>query len=206
MGRLPRLAEIDAGVVVLTAPAGYGKTTLIAEWAQLDERPFVRVTMSERENEACTFADSVIRALGSMRPRDHAYRALARDQDVGASLELLGSVLGQPRNPFVLVLDDVHVLSSPGSDAVVHVLVDHLPRGSQLVLVGRRRSQFHLARLRAQHELFELDAADLAFRDDEAEAMLSDCGVHLSREAITALTERAEGWPAGLYLATLSLP
>ena len=78
----------------------------------------------------------------------------------------------------MLVLEDVHLLSSPGSDAVVHVLVDHLPRGSQLVLVGRRRSQFHLgAASQRSHGLFELDAADLALRDDEAEAMLSDCGV-----------------------------
>jgi LuxR family maltose regulon positive regulatory protein len=205
VGRLPKLADIDTGVVVLTSPAGYGKTTLLAEWAELDERALVRVPMGEQENAAQLLVASVVRALAMVQSIGHRPFALARDDSVGASLEILASVLGQRRDPFILALDDVHHLKSEASNTVLHAVVEQLPRGSQLVLAGRRSSQFRRARLRAGHGLFELDATDLAFCDEESEALLTWSGLDLGGDAITALTEQTEGWPAALFLATLSL-
>jgi LuxR family transcriptional regulator, maltose regulon positive regulatory protein len=205
VGRLPKLADTNAGVVVLTSPAGYGKTTLLAEWAELDERPFVRVPMGEQENGAQLLVASVVRALATVQSIGHRPFAVARDDSAGASLEILASLLGQRWEPFVLALDDVHYLWSEASNTVLHALVEHLPRGAQLVLAGRRSSQFRLARLRAGHGLFELDATDLAFCYEESETLLTRSGIDLGPDAITALTEQTEGWPAALYLATLAL-
>ena len=184
------------------APAGYGKTTLIEEWAELDRRPFVYVALTEGEYRSHTLAATVARALATLKSTDHRQLRLARDHDISA---LLVSALERPRAAFVLVLDDAHQLSSADSDVVAQTLAEHMPRGSQLVLAARRRSQLHLARLRANHRLFELDAAALALRDNESATLLRSCGAEFSREEITALTERTEGWPVGLYLATLSL-
>ncbi len=167
-------------VIVVSAPPGYGKTTLVAEWEEIDERQFAWVTVTERENAAPVLAAYVIRALHAIEPLEETDLALlARiDTDVTTSLlPHLGSVLERRSRPFVLVLDDVHVLSSPDSDAVVSTLVEHLPPDSQVVLAGRRRPRLRLARLRASDELFELDAAALALRDDESEMLLCACGL-----------------------------
>jgi LuxR family maltose regulon positive regulatory protein len=204
VGRLPKLSEIDSTVVVLSAPAGYGKTTLIAEWEEIDERPFVCVTASEPDTTGPRLLDSVVQALTTIGAIDPLPFAAAREGNIDALLALL-AVSEPSSRSFVLVLDDVHHLSGRDSDTAVHALIDHLPPGSQLVIAGRRCSQFHLGRLRAARELVELGAAALALRDDESAALLHACGVDLSEEAVTTLVEHTEGWPAGLYLASISL-
>jgi LuxR family maltose regulon positive regulatory protein len=202
-GRLPKLAAIDADIVLLTAPAGYGKTALVAEWAQADERPVVGISVAEPDAGADVLAAALVRALVSLRPRRREFR-LARELGVGASSVLL-SLLEQAWDPFVLVIDDVHQLRSAESSTVIHAVAEHLPTGSQLVLAGRQTSQLQLARLRATHALCELDSSVLALTPDESRALLERCDLELASDAIELLTAQAEGWPAALFLATLSL-
>jgi LuxR family maltose regulon positive regulatory protein len=105
----------------------------------------------------------------------------------------------------VLALDDVHSLSDPDSLSVVRTLADGLPPGSQLALVSRTEPSIRLGRLRANRELLELNARDLAMTHGETEEMLYACGLRLDASSIEVLVERTEGWPAALYLAALSL-
>ena len=108
-------------------------------------------------------------------------------------------------SPVALVLDDVHVLRDPECRAAMSVLADHLPGGSQLVLAGRDAPPLRMARLRAEGKVIEIGPGDLALTLAEASALLREAGVALGPEDMAALHRRAEGWPARLYLAALSL-
>jgi LuxR family maltose regulon positive regulatory protein len=107
--------------------------------------------------------------------------------------------------PFVLVLDEVQAIHAPGAVQTLAQLAKHVPPGSSLVLSGRRLPELPFARLRAEGRLFELGATDLAFSRREANLLLRGAGVPLEEPAVVELTDRTEGWPAGLYLAALSI-
>ena len=200
--RLPKLAEIDAAVVLLNAPAGYGKTTLIEEWAELDRRPFVYVALTEGEYRSHTLAATVAGALATLKPTDHRQLRLARDHDISA---LLVSALERPRAAFVLVLDDAHQLSSADSDVVAHTLAEHMPRGSQLVF-GRAAEISVTPRAAAsESQAFRTRRGSPRAARQRERHTAPKLRSRVLREEITALTERTEGWPVGLYLATLSL-
>ena len=119
-------------------------------------------------------------------------------------LPLLAADLGE-RDPFVLVLDDVDVITGQKSRAILSFLTDHVRSGSQLVLVTRGDPGVPLARLRAGGDLFEIGTAALALDARETRDVAASGGLELSDEAAEALRERTEGWAAGVALATLSL-
>jgi len=108
-------------------------------------------------------------------------------------------------SPVVLVLDDVHLLHDSECRAALSVLAEHVPAGSRLVLAGRSAPPVRIARLRAEGRITEVGPADLALTREEAAALLEAAGVSLGADDVTVLHERTEGWPAGLYLAALSL-
>jgi len=108
-------------------------------------------------------------------------------------------------SPLALVLDDVHVLHDPECRAALPVLAGHVPPGSQLVLAGRDTPPLPIARLRAQGKVMEIGPGDLALTLPEASSLLHEAGVTLTQDDIAELHRRTEGWPAGLYLAALSL-
>jgi LuxR family maltose regulon positive regulatory protein len=210
--RRPRLiatlkASSSYPVVSVTAPAGYGKTTLLAQWSAAGARPFAWVSLDEGDDDAVTLLTYVALALNRLEPLGAAvFAALsARAADTTAEiLPRLCEALGS-RKPFVLVLDDAHLVTSAASREAISTLIRHLPPGSQLILVGRAESPLPLGRLRASGMLFELGPADLAFDVDGTKALLRAAGIRLSADEVSLIAERTEGWAAGLYLAVLSL-
>ena len=108
-------------------------------------------------------------------------------------------------SPVALVLDDVHVLHNPECRAAMPVLADHVPDGSQLVLAGRDAPPLPIARLRAEGKVMEIGPGDLALTLTEASSLLREAGITLGQDDMAELHRRTEGWPAGLYLAALSL-
>lgn len=193
-------------VVLLSAPGGYGKTTLIAEWAPAAIRRVAYVSLTERENDAAVLIAYVARALDAVAPLDE--RELAVLSAPGADLTTvllpaLGTSLRR-RPDVVLVLDDVHLLHSPDALRVVEVLVENVADDGRLILAARRDPALPVGRLRAQRRLLRLGTDDLRLDADTADALLVAAGVELDRDTRQALLRRTEGWPAGLYLAALS--
>jgi LuxR family maltose regulon positive regulatory protein len=212
MGSVPRTGLVNrlraartARLVLVSAPAGYGKTTLVAEWARRDGRPFAWYSVDASDKPAA-FAGYLSTALiRAVRGPPGGFGAEASSARPDESIALLGRLLASSGSPVVLVVDGVDQLRDPASAQLLARFVDELPPPSQLVLVSRAAAPLPLARLRAQGGLVELDAADLSFADREAAALLRAAGVELARESVEALNAAVEGWPAGLHLAALAL-
>jgi LuxR family maltose regulon positive regulatory protein len=182
----------------VVAPVGYGKTTILSQWAEEDRRPFAWVTLDERDNEPKLLLTSILSVLHSIEPIDHA------SQDAPTLSHLLGVIESRSR-AFVLVLDDVHVLRAKKSIEILSAIVDHLPWGSQLALASRDEPGARVGRLRANRKVVELRFGDLKMTPSEAGALLTMAGLDLDNAGVEALLQRTEGWPAALYLAALSL-
>jgi LuxR family transcriptional regulator, maltose regulon positive regulatory protein len=195
-------------VVAITAPGGYGKTTLLAQWADRDARPFAWVSVDSRDADPIFLLRHVAAALHAIRPLDpEVAEALA---DPGRSmwtsaLPRLGAALSSFPEPLVIVLDDAHLLSSRDALEAVGVLIDHLPAGAALVFAGRHAPKLSIAVLRAEGRLFELDAGQLALTPREGQAVLRSVGLDLPFADVTSLVRDCEGWPVAVYLAALTL-
>jgi LuxR family transcriptional regulator, maltose regulon positive regulatory protein len=192
-------------VVGVTAPAGYGKSTLLAQWALAEDRPVAWVALDRFDDDPAALLTVLASAYA---------RACRGDNDLIADMGGLGvSPLGRaaPRLasalrtspvPFVLMLDDLHELRSPACHDVLGVVISGIPRGSQLVAASRAE-QPHLARLRVAGDAFEFQAGDLALDAAGAEQIFAEKHIRLTSEQAAAVTDRTEGWPAGLYLAAV---
>ena len=197
----------SAAVATVVAPAGYGKTTLLAQWAARDSRTFAWVTVDERDNDPVV----LLRHIAAALDRDEPVEARVFDalETPGSSIwtKALPRLAGElsAREPIVLVLDDFNLLRSRASLEVITALVDDEAERSLLVVAGRAPPRLPLAPLRASGRLLELGAADLAMTPREAELLLRGSGVRLSAERTSELVEQCEGWPAALYLAALSI-
>ena len=189
-------AARSQSVLVLVAPAGYGKTTLLAQWARRDDRAFAFAPLDRRGTDSATLVGAVADALRSLGGPD-------LDAD-GASVAALASALASTEMPFVLVLDDAHALDSDASD-VVTALLKRIPEGSMVVLAGRAQPLPSLPRIRAGGELLELTLHDLAFTRREARSLLRSMGIAVSDAQLDDVVERTEGWAEGVRLAGLSL-
>ena len=198
----------DCRVVSVAAPAGYGKTTLLAEWAGIDVRTFGWVTVTEPDNSPVVLLSYLVRALDRIEPVDDvSLAALTRSEaDFGTTLiPRFATVLEERTVPAVLVLDDVHLLRGAGCRALLSTLIEHAPASWCIVLCGRGGVALPLSRLRAARDLVDVGPDDLALSAIEGDELLRAAGLELSPEATMSLVERTEGWPAGLYLAALSL-
>ena len=192
-------------MVGVTAPAGYGKSTLLAEWALAEDRRVAWVSLDRFDDDPALLLTLLASAYARVSPVSADLIADMR----GAGLSVLGraaprlaSVFRTSPVPFVLMLDDLHELRSPACHDVLGVVISGIPRGSQLVAASRSE-QPHLPRLRASGDALELMASDLALDAAGAEQIFSAAHVSLTRELAAAVTERTEGWPAGLYLAAV---
>ena len=213
-GTIPRAALVNrlraargVAVVVVSAPAGYGKTTLLAEWERRDERPFAWLSLDEAENDPTVFLTYVAAALDRVETVDpDVFKALSGSGSSFQSIiARLGPSLGSLRSPIVVALDDVHVLRAPACIDALALLVEQLPAGSQVVLACRTAPALPLGKLRAEGRVLEIGPDDLSLTTREAQALLAGAGLKLAGHEVEALTRSTEGWPAGLYLAALSL-
>ncbi len=199
-------------LVLVEAPAGYGKSTLLAEWcaSAAESREFAWLSLDEGDSDPVRFWAGVIDALRTLQPElgASALEALAaRNTDIRAVvLPLLVNELAARERETVLVLDDYHVVRGDDVHRLLDVFVEHLPPTMQVVIATRIDPALSLARLRAGGRMIEIRAADLRFDAAEAGALLQrTVGIDLGAEQVRRLHERTEGWPAGLYLAGLSL-
>jgi LuxR family maltose regulon positive regulatory protein len=201
-------ASAATPVIAVSAPAGYGKTILAAEWAKRDPRPFVWLSLDHHDNDPAVLLTYLAVGLDRVEPIDPGvFGALAsRAASIAHTvLPPLGAALSSKALPVVIVLDDVHLLQDQeGLDAVA-VLVDHLPPGSQLVVTSRGEPPLPVARWRAEGRLAELGPGELAMSPVEAGSLLAAVRVELADGEVAELTRRTEGWPVALYLAALSL-
>ncbi len=212
----PRLVQtlsqgLARGRVLISAPAGFGKTSLLADWARSGGRPVAWLGLDAGDNDPARFWRYVVAALDQARP---------------GIAERLGPLLGSPaprsfeglvtalinefadspgRHEVLLVLDDYHLVEAGLVHESVSFLLENLPPGLLLVVSGRADPPLPLARLRARGQLAEMRAAKLRFTAEEAAALLGAAGPVLPDTAVVALTARTEGWAAGLQLAALSL-
>ena len=206
---IERLAGDDScPVVSVAAPAGYGKTTLLSQWAEGNGQSFAWVSVDEADNDPKVLLTYIAEALDAVEPiGERVFGALASPGSSvpGSVVPRLGSALASMISPVVLVLDDVHVLRNFECRAAVSVLADHVPRGSRLVLAGRAEPPLRVARLRAEGKITEIGAGDLSLTCEEASSLLHEAGAVLGQDEVAELHRRTEGWPAGLYLAALCL-
>ena len=198
----------ETRITLVVAPAGYGKTTALLQWSAVDERPFVWFSLDERHRDPASLIGSLARALTEVEPIDDGvFDALAtpRPNIAGVVVPRLCESLLAAQDPFVLVLDDVHM--ARGRDALRPLvrIADSMPAGSKLVLSSRDEPPLPLARLRANHALVEIGARDLVMTESEGACLLAAAGLGVDADAAARLVEKTEGWPAGLYLAALSL-
>ena len=206
---IERLARPELRPIVsVVAPAGYGKTTLLAQWAERNGQGFAWVSVDERDNDPKVLLTYVAEALNAIEAvGDRVFDALASPASSvpGSVVPRLGSAFAAMTAPVVLVLDDVHVLRNSECRAALSVLADHVPTGSRLAFAGRDEPPLRVAQLRAEGKLTEIGAGDLALTREEAASLLRAAEVALGEAGVAQLHERTEGWAAGLYLAALYL-
>jgi len=192
-------------LVVLSAPPGFGKTSAVADWLHMDGRRAAWLSLDQADNDAGRIVPYLVAAIGGGRAAsaDLAHVDAVDPQDLVTGLVAL---LEEPQAPRVLVLDDFHVVRDRAVLAIIEGLVTHLPQDRLLVIVTREDPPLRLSRLRATGELVELRAEQLRFTEAEADAFFRRrMSLVLPTEAVHALTESTEGWPAILQLAALSL-
>lgn len=196
-------------LILVSAPAGYGKTTLTAAWLAGLGNAKAWLSLEEAENEPVRFLAYLGAALARHVPEFAAYvDSLAAAPELPAAetvaAELVNAMTPSP-SPFVLVLDDYHALTSSYAHDLIRVLLQHLPPHFRLLLATRADPPFPLGRMRVRGELIEVRMEDLRLTVEEAKEFLQAMGLALCDEAVASCTERTEGWAAGLQLAALSL-
>ncbi len=214
---LPRPRLLDrlddgtrAALTLVCAPAGYGKTTLLAEWSRHGDRPLAWVSLDAHDNDAERFWGYVCTALERLRPGVGAEAlALLRSPQpppIESILTVLINGLAALPRAGVLVLDDYHLIGDRAIHAALAFLLERLPPRLRLVIAGRADPPLPLARLRARGQLIEVRAVDLRCTPEETAAFLRDVmGLALTSGDVAALEERTEGWIAALQLAALSV-
>jgi LuxR family maltose regulon positive regulatory protein len=210
--RVPLIGRLTRGdrcpIVSVVAPPGYGKTTLLSQWAERNGQAFTWVSVDEADNDPKVLLTYVAEALDAVESIDgRVFDALASPASSvpGSVVPRLGAAFWSMTAPVVLVLDDVHVLHNRECRAALSVLADHVPPGSRLALAGRAAPPLRVARLRAEGKIAEIGPADLSLTRGEAASLLRNAGLALSADEVAELHERTEGWPAALYLAALYL-
>jgi LuxR family transcriptional regulator, maltose regulon positive regulatory protein len=205
----------DRKLSIISAPTGYGKTTLLAHWCRVEEAElsFAWVSLDEQDNDPIRLWRHIVEAL---------HRALPDEKDFGTDVLVGMSAVGQGfvattlpslineladlSQGVVLVLDDYQFVTEEDAHESVAFFVEHVPENVHLVISSRTDPPLPLGRLRARGEMNEIRTEQLAFSEEEAECLLNEkMGLDIGPEDLSVLLERTEGWPAGIYLASLSL-
>jgi LuxR family maltose regulon positive regulatory protein len=194
-------------LALVSAPAGFGKTTLISQWLATVDIPAAWLQLDDGDNDPTVFWSYVLAAIATVYPQVGSGTLPQPPADQPAALEtFLIELLNRVTEPLLLILDDYHAITSPQVSQSLSFFLDSLPPQLQLVLASRADPPWPLGRLRARGEILEVRTDDLRFSPEEAVSFLNDTmKLGLSNEEITALDSRTEGWIAGLKLAALSL-
>ncbi len=200
----------DYKLTLISAPAGYGKTTLLAQWAQSSRCPIAWLSIGAEDNDIERFLRYLLTAWEEVQPgvRESPLGLLlgAVSPDSEAVLSAFINVANEVLDPMVFVLDDYHLIEDPSIHQALTFLLDHLPPTLHFVLAGRGEPPLPLARYRARHALLEFRADDLQFWPEETADFLSQMmGLNLTQDKVDALQAQLEGWVAGLQLVALTL-
>jgi LuxR family transcriptional regulator, maltose regulon positive regulatory protein len=205
-GLVERLHGIEATVVLVEAPAGYGKTTLLAQWAKRARPRAAWLALDADDDDPAVLLRYLAAAVGRVESIDTDFDGAAGAAGGGlVGVRRLTTAISAMTEPITLLLDHVESLTSVESRDVLTELVLRLPQSSRIALASRHPVGLPTARLRASGSLVEVGAADLAMSNVEATDLLRSAGVEVTDAEIAGLVERTEGWPAGLYLAALAL-
>ncbi|HET9520304.1 MAG TPA: hypothetical protein VFO73_04585, partial [Candidatus Limnocylindrales bacterium] len=210
-----RLASaVEARLVLVSAPAGFGKTTLLADWLAGGGTRSAWLSLDRDDNDVVRFARGLMAALETLPRESGGGREVAfgADERIDGELalalvldSLAALVADDPGALTVIVLDDYHLIVEPSVHALVAALLDRLPKRAVLAIATRADPRLPIARLRAQGELIELRGEDLRFTPAEADSLLRSADVALPSDDVEALATRTEGWAAALRLAAVSL-
>ncbi len=203
-----RLADVAGRVVVVHAPAGYGKTVNIAAWARTDLRPTSWLELDAGDDDPSALLAVLVHALEAVTDLDSDSLPSVQgspEQYATTVAPLFGRVVGRCRRPFVIVLDDVHVIENQSALDLIDALVRHVPAESTVVLIGRFEPRVPLARLRAEDGVVDITSLDLALDLPAATELLETMGVLLDDDDVERIRSATEGWAVGIRLAGLAL-
>jgi LuxR family maltose regulon positive regulatory protein len=201
---------LDNKLILISAPAGFGKTTLLSEWVASCSLPVAWLSLDEGDSDPSRFIAYLVASLQTLAPNIGArVLAVLQSPQLPPLEQILTALLNETTTTledFVLILDDYHVVDSKAVDQTLTFLLEHLPPQMRLVIATREDPQLPLARLRGRSQLTELRVTDLRFTSSEAAKFLNQVmSLNLSAEDIAALENRTEGWIAGLQMAALSM-
>lgn len=201
---IDRVRASGSSIVSVVAPAGYGKSTMLAEWAARESRAVAWLSLDASDDDPAMLLRSLAAACAAVSAPAAAVVAEMRSagSTLGRAAPLLAAALATTPDRFVLFVDDVHLAGSPGCRDVLDVVTARIPHGSQVVLAGRHQQPF-LARHRATSAIAEIGIADLRVDAAGATTIFEAAGVSVSPDEARRAQERCEGWPAGLHLCAL---
>ena len=207
------VAELEAGLqaghvlTLISAPAGFGKTTLIREWIDTSDRPVAWISVDEGDNDPTTFLTYMITALNQID--DRIGRTVLESQQSATPQELMTVLINDmdcAQLGVVIVLDDYHFIRDFEVHDLLAFLLDNQSPGSHVIIGAREDPPLPLARMRARDQVTEIRERALRFRPQETETFLNQTmNLNLSAASITTLESRTEGWITGLQLAGLAL-
>ena len=205
------LGELESAggtpVVLISAPPGYGKTTLLGQWAERDRRPFAYVHLDESDNDPVVMLAYITLALETLGQMDSVVKDALSAPEPALGRAVLPGIANDmaDREPFVLVLDDVHAIRNETCLRTIEYLTEAVPDGSHLAIASRSDPPIPLASLRVSRKLLEIRGNRLTFDVAEAASLFEALDIRLDPRSLRRLVEQTEGWPAGLYLAALYL-
>ena len=201
---------IQGDLTLISASAGFGKTTLLSDWIEKSDPTIAWLSMDHGENDPAQFLIYLISALQTIAPGlGEALRGMLESSQPPPAESVLTPLINEIssiNDNFVMVLDDYHVIDSRAVDEILGFFLEHMPRQMHLVMTTREDPNLPLARLRARGQLTEIRVSDLQFTESEtSELLIQKMGLSISAEEVSRLEDRTEGWITGLQLAAISM-